>query len=557
MPQSKATVHVVSGGRLVESMACDPAGIVQLQPIDGPGLLVAQAPNQPAVFLELDKLEGRHEMQVAHGASLSGVLIEDGHIPDRPIPLSLDYKPVPHDKLSEAVQTALNSAGVLIGKVRLQSNRLGRFEFRGLKPDWWGYMRLPSTHWFTRAPEGSRLGDGSPEIVELRSPVQNWRFQISRLPSIQGRVVDAQTGEAVANPFMVFHATFTDKDNSPSRGICGEDDGSFAVGFSPGLSDRSPRWLDPSQRPGIEKVTVQIGNNGQYLSASYSFDIYQVGSDGQLGDLAVRRGINLPLRILDSSGSPISGARASVSGSGSNTDPSDDFGLLTLSGISPETQELYVGAPYRRLRLFKLQKPANVIQDRVDVVLQRGSRLDINLSTTPITATRFLSLSLEGTDARLFEFGNPALGLRLNRATGSSALNSSSWGAQGGRGTLEPSADGIYSIRNLIPGMAIDLVVRDRSNNELLRKSIETPAWGETSTFALAIPQPCFDLTISAHDSRCAPVQEVVVTVRKGDSNHSTSATTTSDGHATLLEARPRRGPFGARPSKARWHPRS
>ncbi|MEE8467343.1 MAG: sigma-70 family RNA polymerase sigma factor [Planctomycetota bacterium] len=504
----RAQVHLVSSGELLESGTTDSDGRVLFEARDLAGHVIAQAPGRPPRLRSLERLDGRCELVLGAGASLSGWLTEDGDAPREPLRLSLGSYQDPLGALDEEVQELLSRAGVRLAKREVALSADGSFRFIGLPSDWSGWVGLPSTHWFVEAPPGGNLR-GSGESLGLDSPAQGLALPTTRLPMIRGRILDAQSGAPLSGVGLVIEAHFDDDSMTPGIGMQADGEGRFVLGLVDSSPSRHLFLRDPANRPAISKVSVSVSGQGECLGTYVVFLPDEIGPDGDIGDILLPRGLALHILVRDEAGEPIPGALASA---GATSGPTDAQGRTRLGGIAADRDHMLVGAPTHRIQRVAIGAGGRSAQDPIEVVLLQGNRLELAVICTPASAALGLRIRIE-VQGRLFEIGYAGRGSYLNNKFESSRMASSLWSEEGGWTFFPLDAEGRLTLLNLAPAAEFEVEVRSGST-PLLRKRLQGPGYGETVRHELVVTEQPFDLELTVRDGSGQPLPRVSLVLR-------------------------------------------
>lgn len=522
-----AEVFILSGNELREVRSTDAEGSAMFAGRDAGGFLVASVPKRPPAVRAVDALRGSYEMVLTSGSALSGWLTEDGEAPGEPVILRLRSLGDPLAALDEGLRDLLAGRGVAGGRLEVVTGAAGAFRIEGLPSDWSGRLGLPATHWFVEAPpEGSLEESGG--WLSLRQAAEGLALRTTRLPSVRGRIVCAETGEPLGNVGVMVWAQFTDGTQTPQSGSRADAEGRFIRGLFPTSSDRHLSWRESSARPAIQRVRVIADAGGGHLGRELRFSTGDIGPDGDLGDIPLERGADLHFLVVDEAGQPIEGALVVA---GALSEPTDAAGRTLLRGIHPAVDSVLVGSPFHQIQSFPPSGRGRSPEDPARIVLQAGNRLELVLVSAGGLGTASMRVTFECVQA-LFEGDKPWTSTWLHRRFATGEFDSATWGDWGGRLEYRADAQGCVTLVSLRPDAILDVEVQGAMERPILRRRLRGPASGQTLRHELAVEAWPFDLQVRVRDEVGQPLAGVRLYLR--DDDGWISAATGSDGYATF-----------------------
>jgi len=449
-------------------------GVLRTVGTEEPAVLLARAPGHQFGLLELTARSGTHDLVLGAAAAIHGLILVDGGLPPEPLELRFTTEGSPSPALERAEE-----AGLLVGagQSTVTTDRNGGYRLDGLDPAWAGRVRLPRGYWFSEAPEGGSVEQGRYDLARLLQ-VGEVQFQLTRLPSLRGRLVWADDGAPVMDSSLMVSAGFEGGGQTPVNSIATDSDGRFSFVVSPSSFEHRERFLDPEQREAVREVNMEV-QAAEGPTVQFELGPEDIGRDGDLGTLEVQRGRELHFRVVDQTGQPIEGALALVGGQkfGRFTDV-DGRGVVT--GLEERVDLLSVAAPGPELVHLR-PGAGGTVEDPLIVTLGPGNLLALQLVDGDGATLPGLSLELS-TGEQLFDDGGepelPGLGLfhhSLNRGSQRGIMR----GAEETRMMLVLDEEGRVSVHGLADGVRLTLDVVSEYGEQLREESFSGPVDGE------------------------------------------------------------------------------
>lgn len=334
---------IASDGRVTE-LELDADGTAA-RPVGGARGLIARAPGYPVCWLDLSE-GGEAELTLEVGEPVRGIVFEDGGIPAEPVQVSAFlWDPA---QLPKRVTAELAALGFGFESVRTRTNAAGLFSIEPMPRDWRGRPETASTHAFVDDGRAERLADGT------------WRLELTRRPTVRGRLVFADTGEPVGGEFT---AVLESKHGTKLTSVFADAEGRFAVGM---------REIDG--RMSEERLGLSVGEieGARAIEGKALFLVVVAGASFplDLGDLRVDREAVARFLVTRPDGQPVAGAV--VQGPRATT-YADAAGLASLSTQPGDAVEVLAAGFAPALATVD----SRAIRSEQPIVLSPGAVLEV------------------------------------------------------------------------------------------------------------------------------------------------------------------------------------
>lgn len=429
----------------------------------GPGGLLVAADHRLPLVQQLPELRGVHELVLAEGAAIAGTLTVDGQ-PGAGWRLQL--RPSRELKLPDALYGVGGEA---------ECDRNGAFCFVGLPDGWTGQLLLPQSLW----PQA-----GEERGLAVQAPRHGIELLATQLPGFRGRVFWSD-GEAVPWPHLLAWAQFADHQTSPSFGLRGRRDGSFAMGFHG--SQRLHEWSDPTRRPPLQRVLLTASDSDQAASVQMELGPEQLRSAAEVR-IELPRPSRTHVLVRDTHGTPVAGARVLAGGV---SEPSGADGRLVFAGTPHEVR--MVGAPQHRIGPTPpCAAAAGTAEDP----------LVFELLPTNVVVCKLAGASASGWRCAVRSDDHGFAGNRrhgqLDRILHPAELQATSRGRNQPDGThrtydsrveFRVDARGEFALYSLEPGVACEFLVYDDLQRPLAKAKFVAPPYGQSLEVVAQLPE--------------------------------------------------------------------
>ncbi|MCU0867559.1 MAG: hypothetical protein MUC36_27575, partial [Planctomycetes bacterium] len=216
----------------------------------GAGGWLVEPPGLVALAATCAELDGEHEVVLATGERVTGVVLVDGE----PAPAGLLLGLSSAVQLPDGAPAGMRQRWSYVPPRLLETDAAGRFEFDGLRPDWRGNLLMPSSHWLL--PDETTPDAWEPSRLELARPQQDLVLRTTALPTVRGRVVWDDSGEPVVGGYVSVTAVCADQREPNGTAAIGPG-GRFAVGLHPGGHEYR-EWLVAAARPPIVSAQCYV-----------------------------------------------------------------------------------------------------------------------------------------------------------------------------------------------------------------------------------------------------------------------------------------------------------
>ena len=429
----------------------------------GAGGWVVEPPGLAALAATCAELDGEHEVLLATGARVTGVVLVDGE----PAPAGLLLGLSSPLQLVDGAPQALKKKWAYVPPRLLETDAAGRFVFDGLRPDWRGGLMMASSHWLL--PDETAAKEWRPRYLELERPQQDLVLRTTALPTVRGRVVWDDSGEPVTSGYVGLDAKCSGERHATGSAAIGPG-GRFAVGLEPGLHDYRG-WLVAAARPSLQSadVVVQAVPGGVPLSVTIA--------DAALAtelELRVQRAPTTFFLAIDEQGTPLAGAQVDVEDS--SRTGADGRGWFRGTDVR------YIGAEGRVVLPVVAQRGSGTEADPLVYVLPPANRLTVIVVPPAGSTARGLQVLLAGAQPMSAGGkGRSPLHDRFGQRLQEGGITRTR--AEGGTEKIKTlsvilGSDGRAEFHSLVPDFACQLVVVDAVENELARTEIVLPPYG-------------------------------------------------------------------------------
>jgi len=479
-PIEDATIHLWSGERLEPPRRTDAHGHCTFSPSGSPWQVLVCAEGHFPWRTQLAERRGEHRFELPADQEIRGMLVVDGAPPRRPWPLSLDGALVPAE-LPDAL------AGVLAFQ-RLPTARTGpdgTFRFRGVPEGWRGALRLPGSLWLL--PESGGTTDQH-ATVAVTAGTTNLYLATTQLPSLTCRMLWDDDGTRIPGVDATAIVWFVGEGTSPAFGTTSDDRGEIAVALRGASPSHYPIWCNPSTRPAVERVVLDVRGAGVAGRHEFEYTAQQIAS----GDVQV---VRLPrarlthFLAIDEAGAPIAGARVHSDGFSEPTGPD---GRGTFAGTARDVRA--VGAPHRRVGpCARGGVTAGTAEDPLVFVVPATNLVRLRVRGDDDAPAPFVEVEMHSDEEPFWTGG---LASWFARELGHPA--------QGGQAEAVPQPDGTVRHRDcvnlieledgaadvwsLVPGRTLTFVVFDGMRRELARAPCVAPPDGARIELDLRVP---------------------------------------------------------------------
>jgi RNA polymerase sigma-70 factor (ECF subfamily) len=481
-PVAGAAVHCWPEGSGVALRRTSERGLAEFAPRAGAGGILVQAEAWAPVLEEVTQLTGEHRVVLPRGGTVAGCMLVDGAPAPAGVKLRL-YGPAPvlPPSLPPGIAELLREwepqceASTGVG---------GRFAFHGLASAWSGSLETPSTHWLL-AREGQVVDEDNRRLA-LARPQPDLLVATTQLPTVSGRVVWDDTGEAVPAPGVSVRAEFEGGIDSPLLGVQGDSAGRFSAGFHPASSGRKASWLDPARREAMTKVQIFVSAAGSDGKSEVELDVPRLRAGGEIVVRLLRAPVT-HFRVHDEKGAAVAGARVQSNGI---SEPTDGEGRGTFVG---PRERLLVGAPGFQVVAAKASRPAaGTRDDPLLFVLARANRLVLKLRTpeggAAVARVELRSRESIFAGARFQSDLDRCLGdTEADGQSGSKAMPDGSSVPTFAVASMQADPRGEIVLGSLAPGVPCVVGAVDSLGCDLVTKEIVTPALGETRELELVV----------------------------------------------------------------------
>ena len=285
-------------------------------------------------------------------------------------------------------------------------------------------------------------------------------LELTALPALRGRVIDAVSRLPLAGVDVDCNVTFQDGRTSPSMNYSCEEDGSFHVPLR--SSDPEPLWSGSGPWPTFRTIWLTLRRGGR--SASFQFDGSDLESPGDVGTLEMAPGRSLSFVVLDQGGRPIEGATAYA---GDYSEPTNADGEGQLHEVGSEVQEVSFGA--RGFGVIRRSLPRS-LEEPLEVELPAANILTIQVASKhslPDTLEMILS-----SDPGLFPGSARGSFPRMQRHDNQGLFRSSTVGGRSFELRLHIPEDGQLVLYELKAGQPFEIVLQDRYAGQLWRRKV-------------------------------------------------------------------------------------
>lgn len=429
----------------------------------GAGGWVVEPPGLAALAAACAELSGEHELVLATGERVTGVVLVDGE----PAPAGLLLGLSSPLQLPDGAPEALREQWSSLPPRLLETDAAGRFVFDGLRPDWRGTLIMASSHWLL--PDEAAAKEWRPRHLELERPQQDLVLRTTMLPTVRGRVVWDDNGEPVTSGYVGVDGKCAGERGATGSAAIGPG-GRFAVGLEPGAHEQLG-WLDAASRPSMRSADVVV--HAVPGGVPFRGTIADAALGSEL-ELRMQREPTTFFLVTDELGTPLAGAQVDVEDS--TRTAADGRGWFRGTNVR------YVGAEGRVVLPAVAQRGIGTEADPLVYVLPPANRLTVVVGAAAGSTAHGLEVRLEG--ARKMSAGGKGrsvlhdrFGQRL-RSGGFTRTRSD--GAPELVETLSAivGSDGRAEFHSLSPDLVCPLVVVEAAGSELARTEIVLPAYG-------------------------------------------------------------------------------
>ncbi len=458
-------------------------GIATFQTAAGSGGFAAIGSNGLYGLLCPIEWKGEHLLVLGGAGRVDGtVVVDEAPAPDGlEVMLQVSHAEVA-DGIPPVVATQLREKA---GRLVARTSHGGVFAFSGLPRGCRGTLYPPATHWLKPPTVNDGWGGqlvpvnhaltGRVVGLEVRSPVTRLVLNMTRLPSISGKVVWDEDGSPVVSAAVIVHGEFASAVKAGNRGVTGAD-GAFSVGLEPSATGMQEQWLNPGRRPQMERVRVFCP---EVRGSVGGVELVVEHPDSALPiELRMKRAPRVWFVAVDKAGRRITGARVDVEDCG----PTEGGGAGWFLGAKCSL----VGAPGFCVVPAEPKGGDGSVGMPLQFVLEPVNKVNIIVSGTSERPAWLHGIVLR-TQVPLM-----AGGRRWSEFDGSfGGSRCSSWSQRKKSTTGEaqdvyelritPDDSGRGSVWSVEPGIECELIACDQTGAELARSSLITPHLGAES----------------------------------------------------------------------------
>lgn len=522
-PILAAEVSCWSTAGTITTAATDDRGLVAFLGADGSGGILVRAAGWQSRVQTLPERLGRHVVVMPTGSTVSGLLMIDGSPAPSGVRLRLHSARLPGPDMPSPLADRLQWEGTSAAS----TSPNGRFEFLGLDADWQGSLALPNE--LCLLPEAGGTAD-EPRRITLTGPRRNLIVATTRLPVVAGRVQWADTGVAVANAQLALHCDFAGGIATPSLLAASDRDGLFAVGLLPSDDALFVQWTDPSDRPLLRRVQLQVTAEGADAPVSLTLDAADANTATAI-IVTLRRTTVTHFLALGPAGKPVAGARVLAA---AISNPTGADGRGTFSGRPGDAH--LVGAAGHRVGPPEGSSGAGTAEDPLVLSLAAGNEVRFRVTTADGKAAPAHDVIVRS-QRHLFAGGRFAG--ELDRLLGGPEVTSAAASELAADGLQQLSdfecrgrtdGDGLLVLRSLEPGTECVAVVDSPLGGELIEHSFATPPFGTAVTVDLHITGTARQVAGVVLDELDRPIAKARLELRGSGRRDRASVLSAADG---------------------------
>jgi hypothetical protein len=313
--------HAVSGA----------SGEVRFTLSGGEGEVAVWAPWLPA-HRQSVALQGRHELRLARGAAVAGLVLVDGLPPGGPVELQLfsDSQVRPTEYLPPSVRAALGLKPASHDHLRARTGANGRFRFPGLPQGWSGRIRWEAELFLVEGPYDPL--NTPPREVALAEAREDVVLQLAAPGLLKARFVRAG-GKPIGSASVEFDVPALEREGSESE---------------PCAADGTYRRL--LQLPFPDEIVLRVDTPGREVYAARFRSPPAGGALWDLGDVVVPPAPGLRVQVRDVLGEPVVGAQVNASARG-RSDSHITFMMRTVATDGAGMAVLEVREDVERVRV--------------------------------------------------------------------------------------------------------------------------------------------------------------------------------------------------------------
>ncbi|MCP3917425.1 MAG: sigma-70 family RNA polymerase sigma factor [bacterium] len=426
-------------------------------------------------------------------AVFSGQVLIDGQAPGEQIELQLDYDQEIYGKpLPRTVEEHLGTGR----RCDALSDRQGRFQFL-VPQNWSGELWFPDglvvdADWKTKL-DGTR--------THIAAPMEGFVAHLKRLPTITGRVLEADGETPVPTPDVLVRIVWADG----------------KVREHPAESDVDGDFRLILPRSDARSIRLEIGAERMRGQRTLQFGREKIEAGLALGDVLLAGASEIEFEVTDSGGEPIAGAAARIVGTRSVSLETDDTGLGVLElplDASASSVRVSFGAPGYR----DVEREVVSGSKRTSVQLEEATRLDLvvtDRSGAPLPEAKVRVL-----------LGAPLFDGRQSMKPGPWSIDVLGGGwvsareyETGGKGVANFVTDdfGRLNLQDITPFVPFELRVLDVTGTIMHEQEIAPLSEGEQRSLTVTTAKQTNTLRGIVRDDAGSILVGVIVEIRAGD----------------------------------------